>query len=70
MTVAIDASMLLLFLRPNTPVPRGRDGKPAPSHARERVENLIRELERSRAAVVVPAPALAEILLKELFERV
>ena len=64
MTVAIDASMLLLFLRPETPVPRGRDGKPAPSHARERVENLIKELEESRGAVVVPAPALAEVLVR------
>lgn len=64
MTVAIDASMLLLFLRPETPVPRGRDGKPAPSHARERVETLINQLEESRAAVVVPAPALAEVLVR------
>ena len=64
MTVVIDASMLLLFLRPGTRVPRGRDGKSAPSYPRERVENLIKELEKSRATVVVPAPALAEVLVR------
>ena len=64
MTVAIDASMLLLFLRPDTRVPRGRDGKPVPSHAKERVESLIKELDESGATVVVPAPALAEVLVR------
>jgi len=64
MTVVIDASMLLLFLRPDTRVPHGHDGKPAPSHARERVENLIKELDESGATVVVPAPALAEVLVR------
>ena len=64
MTVAIDASMLLLFLRPDSRVPRGRDGKPAPSYARERVENLIKELDESGATVVVPAPAFAEVLVR------
>ena len=64
MTVAIDASMLLLFLRPDTRVPRGRDGEPSPSYARERVENLIKELDESGTTVVVPAPALAEVLVR------
>ena len=64
MTVVIDSSMLLLFLRPDTRVPHGHDGKPAPSHARERVENLIKELDESGATVVVPAPALAEVLVR------
>lgn len=63
MTVVIDASMLLLFLRPDTRVPRGRDGKSAPSYPRKRVENLIKELDESGATVVVPAPALAEVLV-------
>ena len=68
MPVVIDTSMLLLFLRPNTPVPRDRDGKLAPKYARERVDNLIAELEKSKTTVVVPSPALAEILVRATHE--
>ena len=49
MRVVVDTSMLLLFLRPSTPAPRDRDGKPVPKHAGERVKYLITNLEASNA---------------------
>ena len=63
MRVVVDTSMLLLFLRPSTPAPRDRDGKPVPEHAGERVKYLIANLEASNATVV-PTPVLAEILVR------
>ena len=64
MRVVVDSSILLLFLRPNTPTPRDRHGTPASEHAAERVVHLIDTLEASRATVVVPTPVLAEILVR------
>ena len=64
MPVVIDTSMLLLFLRPDTPTPRDRDGRPLPPHPRARIAHLIKELEVSRTTVVVPTPVLAEILVR------
>ena len=64
MRVVVDTSILLLFLRPSTPVPRDRDGTPVPEHARDRVKYLIGRLEESNATVVVPTPVLAEILVR------
>ena len=72
MRVVVDTSMLLLFLRPSTPAPRDRDGKPVPEHAGERVKYLIANLEASNATVVVPTPVLrdeAETWAKLKFDR-
>lgn len=64
MRVVVDSSVLLLFLRPGTSPPRNTHGIPVPEYAAERVENLISTLEASDATVVVPAPVLAEILVR------
>lgn len=64
MRIVVDASVLLLFLRPDARVPRDRSGRPSPEHARERVEHLIDELEKSKTIVVVPTPVLAEVLVR------
>ena len=64
MRVVVDSSVLMLFLRPGTSPPRDSGGIPVPAHAAERVEHLIRTLEASEATVVVPAPVLAEMLVR------
>jgi hypothetical protein len=60
---AIDATMLLLLLRPGTKVPAGVDGieieKP-----KERIEFLIQRLQRDKTKLIVPTPALSEALVR------
>jgi hypothetical protein len=60
---AIDATMLLLLLRPGTKVPAGADGieieKP-----KERIEFLIQRLQRDKTKLIVPTPALSEALVR------
>jgi hypothetical protein len=61
--VVIDATMLLLFLHPGAPGPSDAAGNPL-KHARQRVEHLIAELEKSGEKVAIPTPALSEVLVK------
>src|SRR5688572_2086922 len=56
--VVIDATMFMLFLQPNARAPVGI------RHARERVLGLIEEMEEARVKVVIPTPALAEVLVR------
>lgn len=61
--VVIDATMLLLFLRPETPGPKDEDGKPL-KYARQRVEHLIGELDKKPGEkIAIPTPALSEVLV-------
>jgi hypothetical protein len=60
--VVLDASMLLLFFRPETGVPRDAHGKPV-AKAADRVKHLIEELDKQGTRIAVPAPALSEILV-------
>jgi predicted nucleic acid-binding protein len=59
--VVIDATMLMLFFRPDVNVPGG-NGKSRIDFAKERIENLVKDLEKSRDKIVVPTPVLSEIL--------
>jgi len=61
--VVIDATTLMLFFRPDVCIPAGPDGVPI-DFAKERVENLIKDLEKSRDKLVVPTPVLSEILVR------
>lgn len=61
--VVIDATMLVLFLQPNAKGPTDDEGKPV-SHARERVEYLISELDRTGTKIGIPTPALSETLIR------
>lgn len=61
--VVIDASMLMLFLRPDTPGPRDESGAPLP-YAIRRVEHLIGEIDKSGEKVAIPTPALSEVLVR------
>jgi predicted nucleic acid-binding protein len=60
--VAIDATMLLLMLRPGTPVPAGPGGVPV-DRPKDRIEHLVNELDRTNAKLIIPTPALSEALV-------
>lgn len=62
--VAIDATLLLLFLSPIAEPPLDRrTGKPL-ANAKERVDALIDKCQRSRTKIVVPTPVLSEVLVR------
>ena len=61
--VVIDATMLSLFINPYARGPVDANGKPV-THARARVEYLIKELGEGQIRVAIPAPALSEVLMR------
>ena len=62
--VVLDASVLLLLLRPEAGVPIDpATGEPVPM-ARERIDYLIQCLEKARAKIIIPTPALSEVLVR------
>jgi hypothetical protein len=61
--VVFDATMLLLLLRPNSGRPLDSDGTPIAQVA-ERIAHLVQRLERARNRIVIPTPALSEVLVR------
>ena len=61
--VVIDATILLLILRPGTPVPAGPDGAPV-DRPKERIEYLVQQLDKAKTKIVIPTPALSEALVR------
>jgi len=61
--VVIDATMLLLLLRPGTPVPAGPGGVVV-DKPKERIEHFVRQLEREKTKIIIPTPALSEALVR------
>lgn len=61
--VVIDATMLLLLLRPGTKAPAGPDGLPI-TKCKERIELLVAKLQREKEKIIIPTPALSEILIR------
>lgn len=61
--VVIDATMLMLLVRPGTPVPVAPGGLPV-EKPKERIELLIEKLQRARSKLIIPAPALSEVLVR------
>lgn len=61
--VVIDATTLLLLLRPGTPIPADANGLPI-DRAQERIEHLVSQLDKSRTKIIIPTPALAEALVR------
>jgi hypothetical protein len=62
--VAFDSTILSLLLFPDADLRQGERGEVV-EHARERVSGLVLELEKAREQVLVPAPALSEVLVTE-----
>ncbi|MBL8232946.1 MAG: hypothetical protein JNL98_30885 [Bryobacterales bacterium] len=44
-------------------VPRRSDGKLVVENAQERIELLVKEISKERSKIILPAPALAELML-------
>jgi predicted nucleic acid-binding protein len=61
--VLADATLMLLLIRPDTPVPGDSKGVP-PDRVRERIEYLINNLENDNTKILVPTPVLSEILIR------
>jgi len=61
--VVIDATNLLLMLRPDTPVPAGPDGLPI-QKPKERIEYLVQQLSKAKTQIIIPTPALSEALVR------
>jgi predicted nucleic acid-binding protein len=61
--VVLDAAVLMLFLRPDSGRPADSAGR-AIVKPKERVESLIQELTESRTIIIIPTPALSEVLVR------
>lgn len=55
--------MLLIVMRPNSAPIDHVTGKPV-EHAEARISALIQQLEKSRSKIIIPAPALSELLVR------
>jgi hypothetical protein len=54
--VVIDATNLLLMLRPDTPVPAGPNGVPI-QKPKERIDYLVQQLSKAQTKIIIPTPA-------------
>lgn len=64
MTVVFDATILLPFLQLDSYAPRDPITNDPVERPRERIEYLIEVLEKEKSKIVIPAPALSEILVR------
>ena len=62
--VAFDSTILSLLIFPDADLRAGSDAEPV-EYARERVLALVEDLELRSEGVLVPAPALAEVLVTQ-----
>lgn len=62
MTVAFDNTMLSILLNPDGKTPNDPETKKPVEHAKERAEHLVEGLQKSRRKIVLPAPAVSELL--------
>jgi predicted nucleic acid-binding protein len=60
--VAMDADFLSLLLHPNPRAPLDPKTKHPVERVKQRIESLIASLEKARDKIVIPAPALSEVL--------
>lgn len=61
--VVFDATVLLLLLRPNSGRPVDASGAPI-AHVQERIVHLLQHLEKAKTQIVIPTPALSEVLVR------
>ena len=62
--VVFDATILLALLHPDAAVPRHPETDEPVHRSRERIEHLIDQLEKSKEKIIIPTPALSEILVR------
>lgn len=62
--VAFDATTLLLIFSPNVPPPLDPTTNQPVQFAKERIDFLIAHLEKEKIKIVIPTPALSEILVR------
>lgn len=61
--VVMDAGNLLLLFRPNVGVPLDSSGNPV-EKVQERLSYLVKCLEKEKTKIVIPTPALSELLVR------
>lgn len=61
--VVIDATTLMLLLRPGVPIPNDANGVPI-DRPKERIEFLVQQLDKAGTKIVIPTPALSEALVR------
>lgn len=61
--VVFDTSIMLLVLNPDAKPPLDPETEQPLEHAKQRVDYLIRKLSKAKTQVVVPSPALSELLV-------
>jgi predicted nucleic acid-binding protein len=62
--VAFDASMLIYLFDENASSPEDKETGKSVTHCQLRVKHLILTLQQAQAKIVIPTPALAEILVR------
>ncbi len=62
--VVFDATMLLSLIHPNCGVPIDSSTGLPVTHPKERIEALVRELQKAKTKIGVPTPALSEALVR------
>jgi hypothetical protein len=62
--VVFDATTLLYLLDPEAKPPTHPETGEPVSHVKERIAPLVSELEKSREKIIVPTPALSELLVR------
>lgn len=61
--VVLDATFLMLLFNPSAAVPGDKKGVPVPD-AIQRINLLISELSSSKRPILIPTPALSEVLVR------
>jgi hypothetical protein len=62
--VVFDTTTALLFLRPGTTPPLDPATGAPVQHAEARIALLIETLEKARTRIIIPTPALSELLIR------
>ena len=64
--VVFDATILLAFLQSDCPPPRHPETNEPIDSFRERIDYLIQRLDKDKEKIIIPSPALSEILVRQL----
>lgn len=62
--VVFDATILLAFLQSDCPPPRHPETNEPIDRFRERIDYLIQRLDKDKEKIIIPTPALSEILVR------